>query len=108
MWIKLMKRAFVRQCLVRRFASTASKFPNFGPSLKDFLVAGKNLPKFGVNDLNCPSPYLVQDFNGNNRKVRRESPTHDPMPRDNFLRIILFFQLLCDKRRPSKHPSGQN
>lgn len=70
MWRKMLEKAMVRRNFVRKLSNSVPKPQNFKdvPSLKEFLVAGKNLPKLGA--IEATNTYLnVQDFNGNGRKV---------------------------------------
>lgn len=73
MWSKVIERSLTSRSFVRTIFNSASKLKNaqnstsstYQPGLKDFLIAGKTLPKSteAVNYLN------IHDFNGNGRKV---------------------------------------
>lgn len=60
-----------RNTTLRAYSTTVSKTRKFtenGPGLREFLVAGKNLPK--ICQLSADDSYLNSvDFHGDNRKV---------------------------------------
>lgn len=67
MFRKILNRIVRCENITRGYSNSRTKL---GPELHEFLVAGKNLPKVGIED----DTYLSSlDFYGNNRKVSNYS-----------------------------------